>query len=67
MSVISNLAIECFFEIKVWCLESGSIFAVFNLAPTHNNPALFINGSNGTKEQWINIFFLFQVIHFFFE
>ena len=50
MSVISNLAIGWFFEIKIWCLEFGGIFAAFDLPPTHNNPALFINGDNGAIE-----------------
>ena len=38
------------FEIKIWCLEFGGIFAAFNLPPTHNNPALFMNGDNGAIE-----------------
>ena len=50
MWVISNLAIGWFFEIKIWCLDFGGIFAAFNLPPTHNNPALFINGDNGATE-----------------
>ena len=50
MSVVSNLAIGWCFEIKIWCLEFGGIFAAFNLPPTHNNPALVINGGNGAIE-----------------
>ena len=50
MSVISNLAIGWCFEIKIWCLEFGVIFAAFNLPPTQNNPALFMNGDNGAIE-----------------
>ena len=50
MSVTSNLPIEWRFEIKIWCLEFGGRFAIFNLPPTHNNSALFMNGDNGAIE-----------------
>ena len=50
MSVISNLAIGWCFEIKIWCLEFGGIFAAFNPSPRQNNPALFMNGDNGVIE-----------------
>ena len=46
MSVISNLAVMWCFEIKIWCLKFGGLFAVFNLPPTHNNPPLFMNSAN---------------------
>ena len=46
MSVIIG---RCF-EIKMWCLEFGGIFAAFNLPPILNDPALFMNGDNGAIE-----------------
>ena len=60
MSVISNLAIGWCFETKIWCLEFGGIFAVFNLPPAHNNTTLFINEENGgIKLDGLTYFFLF--------
>ena len=31
-------------------MEFGSLFAVLNLLPAHNNPVLFMNGDNGALE-----------------
>ena len=50
MLVINNLAIGWCFEIKIWCLELGDIFAAFNLPTIHNNSALLMHGNNGAIE-----------------